>query len=321
MSAARRARVAEAGLRGAQARGFAPAKINLMLHMRGRRTDGYHDLESLVSFAATGDHLSFTPGATPPLRLTGPMAPLLAQTGAQADNLVTRAHTALSRHLPAIPKGGFVLEKHLPVASGIGGGSADAAAALRLLADHAGIAHADPALLRVAGEIGADVPVCLDGYSRVMYGTGTDLGPPLALPAFPALLVNPGIAVATAQIFHALGLAPGERFMPQDGADGALPADPQAWPAPDDRPGWIARLAAGRNDLAGPAEATAPVIGTLRETLAACPGCLLARMSGSGATVFALFSDDAARDAAAGALRARHPDYWIAATIIGDRAA
>ena len=306
-------------MRGAQARGFAPAKINLILHVRGRRADGYHDLESLVSFAATGDHLSFTPGATPSLQLTGPMAPALTGGGVEADNLVIRAHTALSHHLPAIPKGSFVLDKHLPVASGIGGGSADAAAALRLLADHAGIAHTDPALLRAAGEIGADVPVCLGGYSRVMYGTGTDLGPPLALPAFPALLVNPGIAVATSQIFHALGLAPGERFTPQDGRDDALSIDPQAWPAPDDRPGWIARLAAGRNDLAGPAEAAAPTIAALRETLAACPGCLLARMSGSGATVFALFGDETARDAAAGMLRARHPDYWIAATRIGDQ--
>jgi 4-diphosphocytidyl-2-C-methyl-D-erythritol kinase len=321
MSAARRARVAEAGLRGAQARGFAPAKINLILHVRGRRTDGYHDLESLVSFASTGDTLTFTPGATPPLQLTGPMAPALTDGGTGADNLVTRAHAGLSRHLPAIPKGGFVLEKHLPVASGIGGGSADAAAALRLLADSAGIPPDHPALLHAAAAIGADVPVCLAGRSRVMYGTGTDLGPPLALPAFPTLLANPGIAIATPAVFRALALAPGEGFTPPDGADGALPADPQAWPDPDDRDGWIARLAGGRNDLAGPAEALAPAIAALRENLAACPGCLLARMSGSGATVFALFTDDAARDAAAGMLRARYPDYWISATIIGDQAA
>jgi 4-diphosphocytidyl-2-C-methyl-D-erythritol kinase len=311
--------VAEAVLRGARASGFAPAKINLILHVRGRRSDGYHDLESLVSFAATGDHLTFDPDATPPLRLSGPMAPALARGRADedADNLVIRAHAVLSRYLPDIPKGGFTLDKHLPIASGIGGGSADAAAALRLLADHARIAHTHPALLQAAGEIGADVPVCIAGRSRVMRGTGTELGPPLALPAFPALLVNPGIAIPTPAVFRGLALDPGQRFTPVGADDHALPSAPGDWPAPDDHAGWIERLASGRNDLAGPAEAIAPAIGALRETLSARPGCLIARMSGSGATVFALFADDAARDDAAAVLRARHPDYWIAATFIG----
>lgn len=314
--------MAEAGCRGgARDFGFAPAKINLILHLRGRRADGYHDLESLVSFAATGDHLAFLPGCREPLQLTGPMAPALTDGGVGADNLVIRAQAALSMHLPDLPAGGFVLEKHLPVASGIGGGSADAAAALRLLADRAGIRPDHPALLRAAAGIGADVPVCLAGRSRVMYGTGTDLGPPLTLPAFPALLANPGIAIATAEVFRRLALAPGEGFTQPDGPDGALSADPQAWPDPDDRPGWIARLAAGRNDLAGPAETIAPAIAVLRENLVACPGCLLARMSGSGATVFALFADDATRDAAATRLRAQYPEHWIAATVIGGDAA
>lgn len=300
-----------------QANAFAPAKINLILHVRARRADGYHDLESLVSFAGTGDHLAFLADIPTPLQLTGPMGPALIDGGSGADNLVARARAALLGHLPDLPSGGFVLDKHLPVASGIGGGSADAAAALRLLADMGGMPPDHPALLRAAAEIGADVPVCLAGRSRVMYGTGADLGPPLTLPAFPALLANPGIAIATPAVFRALALAPGARFTPPGDMDDALPAEPEAWPGAHDRAGWIARLKAGRNDLAGPAEAIAPSIAVLRETLAACPGCLLARMSGSGATVFALFADDATRDAAAAQLRTQYPEYWIAATVIG----
>jgi len=300
-----------------QASAFAPAKINLILHVRARRADGYHDLESLESFAATGDRLTFVADSDQSLQLTGPMAPALIDGGSGAGNLVTRARAVLHRHLPDLPAGGFILDKHLPVASGIGGGSADAAAALRLLADGAGIFPDHPALLRAAAEIGADVPVCLAGRSRVMYGTGADLGPPLTLPAFPALLANPGISIATPAVFRGLALAPGARFTPPGDMDDALPAEPEAWPGAHDRAGWIARLKAGRNDLAGPAEAIAPAIAVLRETLAACPGCLLARMSGSGATVFALFADDATRDAAAAQLHARYPEYWIAATVIG----
>jgi len=312
--------VAEAEGRGLRQSAFAPAKINLILHVRARRADGYHDLESLVSFAGTGDQLTFVSDADESLQLTGPMATVLADGGSGAENLVARARAALSRHLPDLPAGGFILDKHLPVASGIGGGSADAAAALRLLADRAGIRPDHPALLRAASEIGADVPVCVAGRSRVMYGTGADLGPPLPLPAFPALLANPGIAVPTPNVFRGLALAPGARFTPPGDTDSALPTAREAWPTAHDRAGWIAQLKAGRNDLAGPAETIAPAIAALRETLAACPGCLLARMSGSGATVFALFADDATRDAATARLRARYPEYWIAATVIGDDA-
>ncbi len=298
--------------------GFAAAKINLMLHLRGRRPDGYHDLESLVSFASIGDHLTLMPGDHAPLQVTGPMAAALANTGGTGvDNLVNHARTALAQHLPDLPEGGFILEKNLPIASGIGGGSADAAAALRLLADHAGIAADHPALLDAAAAIGADIPVCLAGRSRVMRGTGTDLGPPLTLPKWPALLVNPGIATPTPEIFRRLGLAPGDPFRPAAATDRALPSEPHDWPAPDDRSGWLARLMGGRNDLAAPAEAFVPEIAAIRAALAGCTGCLLARMSGSGATVFALFADPDTRDDAGALMRSRHPDYWIAATTIG----
>lgn len=306
-------------------RGFAAAKINLMLHVRGRRPDGYHDLESLVSFAAIGDDLTFLPEAAAPLQVTGPMAAaLVASGGAGVDNLVSRARAALSRHLPdlteALPdlnKGGFVLEKHLPVASGIGGGSADAAAALRLLAAHAGIPADHPALFAAAAEIGADIPVCLDSRSRVMRGTGTDLGPPLSLPHFPALLVNPGIATPTPEVFRGLGLAPGETFGPGGASEAALPSEVDDWPAQDDCSGWLARIIDGRNDLCGPAEAIVPEIAAIRAALCNCTGCQIARMSGSGASVFALFDGSGTRDKAAALMRARHPDYWIAATTIG----
>lgn len=264
---------------------FAPAKLNLFLHVLGRREDGYHLLESLVSFASVGDRLTFEPGATLGLSIEGPFGAGLV---AEGDNLILRAARAFAAHISGARLGIFTLEKNLPIASGIGGGSADAAAALRLLARANGVPLEDTRLMDAARILGADVPVCLEAAPRLMRGIGHELGPQLTSRAVPALLVNPGVAVSTAAIFGRLGLLPGER---------------RAAPATGD-------LAATRNDLAGPAMALEPVIARVLARLEAAPGAFFARMSGSGATCFALFDSADARDAAATAITPTH--WWIA---------
>lgn len=173
----------------------APAKINLTLHVLGRRADGFHDLESIVAFAGVGDRLTFTPAATLSLRVHGPTAP---QAGADSDNLVTKAARNFAERIPGAALGVFVLEKRLPVAAGIGGGSSDAAAALRLLAQHNGLAADDTRVTDAARATGSDVPVCLDPRARMMRGAGERVGPPLALQKTFAVLVNPRVAVETA---------------------------------------------------------------------------------------------------------------------------
>lgn len=294
------------------------AKINLTLHVLRRRVDGYHVLSSLVAFATIADRLLLEPDAPEGLILTGPQAAALHDAGGtDADNLVMRARARLQQRFPALRSGRFILEKHLPVASGIGGGSADAAAALRLLARSNAIPCDAPVLHEAATEIGADVPVCMAGRTRMMGGIGDELGPPLAMPRLPALLVNPGIAAPTPEVFRALGLMPGEAFR-----DASFHAEAgferEGLPSGDDAAGWITLIASGRNDLARPAESLHPVIAEYRRALAACPGCRLARMSGSGATLFGLFVDGDAARAAARTLRQRHPQAWIAECVIGD---
>jgi 4-diphosphocytidyl-2-C-methyl-D-erythritol kinase len=284
----------------------ARAKINLSLHVLGRRADGYHELESLVAFADEGDELSLVPGPILALALDGPEASSIG--GDPARNLVARAVVALSRRVEGLASGHFRLTKYLPVASGIGGGSSDAAAALRLLAEANGI-PSDAAMLReVAAELGADVPVCLDQVTRIMRGTGADLAPPASMTAFPAVLVNPRVPVETAAVFGALGLAPGERcgdapdIQPPDG----LGCD-----------GVIAALQAQRNDLTAPAVRVAPAIAGVLGAVGNCRGCLLARMSGSGATVFGLFGTREEAAAAAERLAAENEGWWVRATMIG----
>ncbi|MGL4729280.1 MAG: 4-(cytidine 5'-diphospho)-2-C-methyl-D-erythritol kinase, partial [Bosea sp. (in: a-proteobacteria)] len=187
----------------------ARAKINLSLHVLGRREDGYHELESLVAFAGMGDELTLVPGEEMSLSISGPMAAGLSLSD---DNLVLRAAYGLAAAIPGLKLGAFHLVKHLPVASGIGGGSTDAAAALRLLARVNGLVADDKRLFAVAREVGADVPVCLTSRSVVMRGVGERLEP-LALPRLFALLVNPGIGLSTAAVFCELGLARGERLV------------------------------------------------------------------------------------------------------------
>nr|WP_238183460.1 4-(cytidine 5'-diphospho)-2-C-methyl-D-erythritol kinase [Methylobacterium trifolii] len=283
----------------------APAKINLTLHVLGRRAgDGYHALESLVAFAGVSDALALTPERPLSLDVSGPTA---GPAGPNDDNLVLRAARHLAAGVPGLRLGAFALVKRLPVAAGIGGGSSDAAAALRLLARLNGLPIDHPAVIAAARATGADVPVCLEPRARMMRGAGEAIGPRLGLDPLPAVLINPGVPVPTAPVFKALGLAvgqdlPGARH--PDIADN-LDAD-----------GLFGAIGPARNDLEGPALTVAPVIGDALAALRAQAGCRLARMSGSGATVFALYADRHRAVQAARAIRAGHPGWWVAATVL-----
>jgi 4-diphosphocytidyl-2-C-methyl-D-erythritol kinase len=283
----------------------APAKVNLTLRVLGRRPDGYHEIESLVAFASTGDALAFTPGASLALKVRGPTA---AAAGSLADNLVLKAAQALAERIPKLKLGRFDLSKRLPVAAGLGGGSADAAAALRLLARHNRIASDDARLMAAARATGADVPVCLDPRPRLMRGIGEVLSPPLRLPSLPAVLLNPRVGVATRDVFTQLRAPPIAKAPRDAGSDAGFPSG---------RNGLIEALAHGANDLESPAISLHPVIAEALAALRAVGGCRLARMSGSGATCFGLF--DSARDATAAArsLRDAHPQWWVRATVLG----
>lgn len=285
----------------------APAKVNLSLSVLGRRADGYHELDSLVAFAGVGDELSLSPGEPGGFQLSGPFA---AGLSADTDNLVLKAERVLREEIAGLRSGRFRLVKRLPVASGIGGGSADAAATLRLLARLNDLPLSHPALLAAAGRIGADVPVCLEARARIMRGIGDQLGPSLRLPRLFALLVNPGVAVETAPVFRALGLQAG-----QGHAGGVEPFQAEE-PSPVTSASLIASLAASGNDLEAPAHAVAPVIGEVLSALSALPGCRLARMSGSGATCFALFDDCGASAAAGKRLSKQQPDWWVKPTVL-----
>jgi 4-diphosphocytidyl-2-C-methyl-D-erythritol kinase len=279
---------------------FAPAKVNLTLHVLGRRSDGYHEIESLVAFADVGDRLTFIPGDRLTLDVSGPGA---EASGAIGDNLVLKAARELAARIDRVLAGRFVLDKQLPVAAGLGGGSSDAAAALRLLARHNNLSLDDSRLYAAARATGADVPVCLDPKARMMRGIGEILAAPIALPELPAVLVNPGVAVPTKDVFAAL-------------AASALtsPAQLEDFIAIDaDAASLVSVLAARRNDLEIPAIKLQPIIADVLRALLATPGCLLARMSGSGATCFALFGSIAAAQDVAQRMQASHPGWWVRA--------
>jgi len=279
------------------------AKVNLTLRVVGRRVDGYHDLESVVAFADCADRLSLTPADSLDLKTTGPLA---NDCGDGADNLVLRAAQLLGERVPDLRVGEFVLDKVLPVAAGIGGGSADAAAALRLLARLNGLAFDDPRLIEVAVLTGADVPICLASRACDMTGVGETLLP-LSLPEMPCVMVNPRVAVATRDVFRALGLRNGELLV---GATDVIQAE--AWPDAGASMGdWIEALNAGCNDLEAPAMRIQPVIGEVLSALNAAAGARLARMSGSGATCFAIFEDAAAAQRAAEQIQRDHPNWWL----------
>ena len=281
----------------------APAKINLTLHVVSRRSDGYHEIESLVAFAAAADVLRLTPGPSLSLHVSGPTG---AASGAVRDNLVLKAAHALAAQIEGLKLGRIALSKRLPVAAGLGGGSSDAAAALRLLARVNRIASDDPRLMQAARATGADVPVCLDPRPRLMRGIGEILSAPLDLPRLPAVLVNPSVAVATKEVFAALRLE-GSSLSKQLPAfevhsiETLLPA-----------------LAESRNDLESSAIRLQPLIADVLAELRGLPACRVARMSGSGATCFGLFESSVSAATAARKFRRKHPSWWIRATTVGD---
>ena len=283
----------------------APAKVNLTLRVIGRRPDGYHELASLVAFARVGDRLDFMPDDGLALDVAGPFA---AAAGDLADNLVLKAAHALARRAPGLVLGRFALVKELPVAAGLGGGSADAAAALRLLARANGLALDDPRLGAAARATGADVAVCLDPKARVMGGIGEVLSAPVGLPPLPAVLINPGTPLATKDVFAAFARAAPPK--PAAEFDGAALAGASVVAA-------LAALARGANDLEPAAVALCPAVADARAALAATPGCRLARMSGSGATCFGLYLSESAAASAAQAIADRHSLWWVRATVLG----
>ena len=278
------------------------AKVNLTLRVVGRRVDGYHDLESVVAFADCADRLTLTPGAELKLTTTGPLA-----AGLRRDRRQSRAQGRAICSESArrdLKLGNFTLDKVLPVAAGIGGGSADAAAALRLLAQAERPCARRPApASRSRSQTGADVPVCLASRACDMTGVGETLLP-LSLPKMPCVLVNPRIPVATKDVFAALGLRNGELLV---GVTDVLEAS--AWPeAGGSVEDWVEALAASSNDLEAPATRIQPVIGKVIAALNATNGAWLARMSGSGATCFAIYENtaEAGRAAREDPARASH---------------
>jgi len=280
----------------------APAKINLFLHVGPRRADGYHALESLVCFSEAGDVLAFEQADGLTLSLEGPFAEGLA---AEADNLVLRAARALRECAGGKRGAAITLTKNLPVASGIGGGSADAAAALRGLAKLWDVKIADAAIQDIALSLGSDVPVCVKSVPAMMAGRGEYVAPVGELPRSAILLVNPGVAVSTAEVFRRLGRT----------VQDVLVTVPPLPPVAHGLPGLLRYLAETRNDMEEAARAIAPAIGDVLDGLRE-NGAALARMCGSGATCYGLFASEAKAAHAAQALSAAHPAWWVKATRI-----
>ncbi len=279
----------------------APAKINLYLHVTARQADGYHQLDSLVAFADVGDTLAAGPADGLSLVLEGRFAG--AVPGGE-DNLILKAARRLADAAGVKAAAAITLVKDLPPASGIGGGSADAAAALRVLSRLWGVAMDEAALMELALSLGADVPVCLFGRCAQVGGAGERIEAAGPLPPAWLVLANPGVSLATPDVFAARS-GPFSGPAPIEGA----PADARA----------LARLLeARRNDLTEPACELAPEVGVALAELEALPGALLARMSGSGATCFALFAEAGAAEAAARALSSARPQWWVkAAKLLG----
>ncbi len=279
----------------------APAKLNLTLRVVGRRADGYHELDSVVAFTALGDVVRAHAADDITVALDGPFASALANAGPAADNLVLRAARALAGATAMARGARLTLTKNLPIASGIGGGSADAAATLQALSALWGVTLERGRLHALGLALGADLPVCLDGAPCRMQGIGETLRPLAGLAAAPVLLVNPGVPLAAAAVFRARTAA----F--------STPLD-AALAAPADAAALAALVRHGGNDLEAPARALLPAIGTVLEALRGAPGCLAAAMSGSGATCFGVFDRDETAALAAGYLRAAHPAWWVAPT-------
>ena len=286
----------------------ARVKINLALHVLGRRTDGYHLIDSLVVFAEAGDTITATPRdeSLVTLAVEGQFADELTATTAARDNLVMRAADELIHTHPRTPIKGvrLNLNKRVPIAAGLGGGSADAAATLRLLDRYWGWKTSRKRLAEIGLHLGADVPACLVSRPLKMEGIGEKLSPAAGIPALPVILVNPGVPVTTREAFRRL-----------DGGERT-----PVWPLPGGFATvieFVQWLRMSRNDLFEPAKAVAPVVARVVKAVAGDQECLFARMSGSGATVFGIFNTAAAAGRAAKRLGAAHPSWWVAVTTTG----
>lgn len=278
---------------------LAPAKVNLFLHVGAPDATGYHPLCSLMAFADYGDRLSLTDGGAGELVLEGPFAAGLAGEG---DNLVLRAARALLAEVRRpVPVTGFRLEKRLPVASGLGGGSSDAGAALRLMREVLALPVTDERLEALAASLGADGAACLWGRPVLAEGYGERLSPAPRLPVLDAVLVNPGVPVSTPAVY---------RRLDADEAFGSIarPPMPEALESVQETAAWLAGL---RNDLEAPAVAVAPEVGTVLETLRGEPETLLARVSGSGGTCFAICGSDIEAEGLAERIEALAPGWWV----------
>jgi 4-diphosphocytidyl-2-C-methyl-D-erythritol kinase len=280
----------------------ASAKINLFLHVGDKRGDGFHPLQSLAVFTDAGDTVSASESAALTLRIHGRFA---AGLNSEADNLVLRAAHALAKQSGRVANAALVLTKNLPIASGIGGGSADAAATLRALHHLWELDLDDAALENIGASLGSDIPVCVTSHAAFMEGRGEILRRVKSFPRIAMLLVNPGVAVPTKDVFAALQM--------RSGVDKALPLGRFR-----DCADLLRFLETTQNDLEAPARALQPVIGTVLDELAALPGALFVRMSGSGATCFAIFPDDESCARAGTLLAQEQPNWWTAPTFVAE---
>jgi 4-diphosphocytidyl-2-C-methyl-D-erythritol kinase len=288
--------------------GFAPAKVNLFLHVGPVRPDGFHPIVSLMAFADIGDELRCEPSRGLQLKLIGPTA---GHAPPGEDNLVLRAAKALFAHA-GVPEPDLrlILEKRLPAEAGLGGGSSDAAAALRILNEVLGLRRPTSDLQEIAAALGSDIPACVLAEAVIARGRGEELWSAPRLPRLPAVLARPPVAASTAAVYRAFD------------ADSPLGAiEPSDIPASFGSPEAVAKwLALQRNDLQAPAVSLQPRIGEAIAILEASPEALLGRMSGSGSACFALCADDAAAASLAGRLAREHPDWWVQCCALGGTA-
>ncbi|MDB5458241.1 MAG: 4-(cytidine 5-diphospho)-2-C-methyl-D-erythritol kinase [Caulobacter sp.] len=278
---------------------FAPAKVNLFLHVGAPGADGYHPLSSLMVFADVGDTLSVQAADAPGFEATGPFG---AAVPADDSNLAVRAARALlAKAGGPVPPLRLILDKSLPIAAGLGGGSSDAGAALRLLREALNLPIDDAALEAVAAELGADGAACLWGAPVLAQGRGERLSPPPRLPVLDAVLVNPGVASPTGPVYRAYDAAVAE-------GGARSPYLPEALDTAEEVAAW---LTATRNDLQAPAVALQPAIGEALDLLSGEPETLFSRMSGSGATCFSLCAGDIEAEGLAERIGALRPDWWV----------
>jgi 4-diphosphocytidyl-2-C-methyl-D-erythritol kinase len=286
----------------------APAKVNLTLRVLARRTDGRHEIVSIVAFAGVGDTLAFTPGRKLDLKLKGPTA---AAAGPVAKNFVLNAARELKKRVKRLKLGRFELMKKLPVGAGLGGGSADAAAALRLLAKANKLEADDPRLLAAAAATGADVPVALDPRAKLMTGTGDVLSPPLRLPPLYAVLVFPGVPAATANVYRTF-----DQMTANEVKAAGQVEHPGAAAIPRERAALLALLQRQPNDLTRAARRVTAAVAAAEEQIDEAGDARLIRMTGSGSCVFGLYDNADMAEASADLIRDERPDWWVVATTL-----